>query len=243
MSVRRVLFDAGNSSVKWAIVEDGRWQADGRCEYAELSALKPKLTAGARCFVASVASPTHEAKLAALLQDAGTSVVWLKSEAAFADVTNGYRNPGQLGVDRWMCLLAARARNCGAMLVVSVGTAMTVDALSAGGEFLGGIIVPGVDLMRNALQQGTARVAPADGVWQAFPLCTADAAYSGIVAALCGAVQSQYGRLAALAGAAPGCLITGGGADELLRYLSVDAEHVPMLVLEGVDRVARMSGR
>lgn len=140
-----------------------------------------------------------------------------------------------------MCLLGARARTPRATLVVSAGTAMTIDALSAAGEFLGGLILPGMALMRSALQQGTARAAAPDGSWQAFPRCTADAAYSGIIAALLGAIRAQYDRLATRSGEPPGCLITGGGAEVLLPYLAIAAEHVPMLVLEGVDRVARES--
>ncbi len=241
MSGRRVLLDAGNSTLKWAVVESGQWRARGRCDYTELSALRPALTPDARCFVASVASRANEGKLAALLREAGSSATWLKSEAAFADVTNGYRDPSQLGVDRWMCLLGARARTPRATLVVSAGTAMTIDALSAAGEFLGGLILPGMALMRSALQQGTARAAAPDGSWQAFPRCTADAAYSGIIAALLGAIRAQYDRLATRSGEPPGCLITGGGAEVLLPYLAIAAEHVPMLVLEGVDRVARES--
>lgn len=238
MSRRRLLLDAGNSSLKWAVVEDGKWLAHDRSDYAELSFLEAELDAGSECFVASVASQVNEEKLAALLAAAGCSAVWLKSEAAFDEVTNGYRDPTQLGVDRWMCLLAARARCRAATLVVSAGTAMTVDALSGDGEFLGGLIVPGTALMQRALQQGTAGGAAPGGAWQAFPRSTADAAYSGMIAALCGAIEVQYARLTAREGTSPACLITGGGAETVLPHLTVDVEHVPMLVLEGVERVA-----
>ena len=243
MSRRRILLDAGNSSLKWAVVEGGKWLARGRSDYAELSALKAELDAGSACFVASVTSQVNEEKLATLLEVAGCPTVWLKSEAAFDDVTNGYRDPAQLGVDRWMCLLAARARRRAATLVVSAGTAMTVDALSGDGSFLGGLIVPGVALMQRALQQGTAGGAAPGGAWQAFPRCTADAAYSGIIAALCGAIEAQYARLAAREGVSPACLITGGAAETLLPHLTVEVEHVPRLVLEGIERAAGVWSR
>lgn len=236
---RRVLLDAGNSSLKWAVVEDGQWRAQGRSDYADLSVLKTQLTAGTACFIASVADPAHEREMAALLQVAGIAPTWLKTEAAFADVENAYLNPQQLGVDRWMGLIGARQRTREAVLVVSAGTAMTVDALSAAGEFLGGLIVPGVTLMRQALRQGTACVADTAGEWQVFPRSTADAVQSGIVGALCGAVARQHARLAETAGATPRCLLTGGDAGMLLRHLTVPAELVPALVLEGMDCVAR----
>ena len=239
MSGRRILLDAGNTSLKWAVVEGGQWRATGRSDYADGSALTDVLRSGTDCFIASVASAAHEQQLAARLDEVGIAPRWLAAEAGFGDVKNGYLDPHQLGVDRWMGLIAARQRTRDAVLVVSVGTAMTVDALSADGAFLGGVIVPGVRLMRQALQQGTARVDDAGGDWQAFPRTTADAVQSGIVAALCGAIAQQHARLAEIAGTAPRCLLTGGDAEKVLSHIRVPAEHVPALVLEGIDYVAR----
>lgn len=239
MSGRRLLLDAGNTRLKWAVVEDGHWHATGRSDYSDWSALTPQLKADTHCFVASVASPEHERRLATFLEAAGLAPVWLRAEARFGGVENRYSNPHQLGVDRWMGLIAARQRTDETALVVSVGTAMTVDALSAEGTFLGGLIVPGVHLMQQALQHGTARIDAAAGTWQAFPNATADAVRSGIVAALCGAIAQQHARLAELAGRAPRCLLTGGDAEKVLSHLRIPAEHVPALVLEGIDCVAR----
>jgi type III pantothenate kinase len=237
---RRLLIDAGNSSLKWAVVEDGQWRAQGRCDYTDWSALQVQLTTGTRCFIASVTDPVREKELAALLDEAGIAPSWLKAEANFADLQNSYLNPLQLGVDRWMGLIAARQRTHAPVLVVSVGTALTVDALAADGEFLGGVIVPGVPLMRQALLQGTAQVAEtAAGQWQAFPRTTADAVQSGIVAALCGTIQLQHARLAEVAATAPQCLLTGGDAGLVAPHLAVPAEQVPTLVLEGIECVAR----
>ena len=138
MNGRRLLIDAGNTRLKWAVVEDGHWCAQGNTDYADWAALKALLTPGTDCFIASVASAAHEQQLATLLGVAGISATWLTSEAGFAGVKNSYLNPLQLGVDRWMGLIAARQRTREPVLVVSVGTAMTVDALSAEGVFLGG---------------------------------------------------------------------------------------------------------
>lgn len=235
---RRLLIDAGNSRLKWVVVESGRWQMQGHCDYTEWSALTVQMTTGTRCYIASVTSSAHEQQLAARLVSAGLAASWLTAEAGFSDLKNTYINPQQLGVDRWMGLIAARRRTRDAVLVVSVGTAMTVDALSSDGVFRGGVIVPGTGLMRQALQQGTARVEVAAGHWQAFPRCTADAVESGIVAALCGAIQQQHARLAEASGRMPRCLLTGGDAGLLLPHLNISAEHVPELVLEGLDCVA-----
>lgn len=235
----RLLIDAGNSRLKWALVADGAWLARGVSGYEDWSALESQLETAPPCFIASVAGTGHEQALAARLAAAGCAATWLQAAAELAGVTNTYRSPRQLGVDRWMGLIAARQRCSGAVLVVSVGTAMTVDALSAGGVFLGGLIAPGAGLMRQALRQGTARVGESSGQWQAFPRATGDAVESGIVAALCGAIERQHAQLAEATAVAPRCLVTGGGAEAVLRHLRVAVEHVPDLVLEGIDLASR----
>lgn len=243
MNRRRLLIDAGNSTLKWAVVEAGEWRAQGRSDYADWAGLKAELTTGTDCYIASVTDSAREQQLAALLDEAGIAPSWLKAEADFADLKNTYLNPQQLGVDRWMGLIAARQRTREPVLVVSVGTAMTVDALNVDGVFLGGVIVPGVTLMRQALRQGTAQIADSTGECQAFPRNTADAVESGIVAALCGAIERQHARLAKAAGVTPRCLLTGGDAGMVHAQLSVAAERVPSLVLEGMDCVARGGAR
>jgi type III pantothenate kinase len=239
MNKRRLLLDAGNTRLKWAVVEDGVWQAHGSADYADLSALSQALTTTTECYIASVTRSQHENQVSALLAPFSIVPKWLKAEARFSDVSNNYSDPQQLGVDRWMSLIAARQRTHAPALVVSAGTAMTVDALSADGEFLGGLIVPGFAMMQQALQQGTSQVSEVAGVWQAFPRNTADAVQSGVVAAMCGAIRLQQARLAALAECAPNCFLTGGEAGKLLPHLGMPAEYVPALVLEGIDCVAR----
>jgi type III pantothenate kinase len=239
MSATRLLLDAGNTRLKWAMVEGEQWRGQGSASYSDLSALARVLTLGAVCYIASVARAQHEDRINSLLAPFAITPTWLVAEAGFLDVRNGYTQPQQLGVDRWMGLIAARRRTQQPTLVVSVGTAMTVDALAGDGMFLGGLIVPGVAMMRQALQHGTARVAKGSGTWQAFPHSTSDAVESGIVAALCGAIQMQHARLAEAVGMMPHCILTGGDAGKLLLHLEVAVEHAPVLVLEGRDRVAR----
>lgn len=238
MSQRVLLIDAGNSTLKWAAVDAGQWRAQGRSDYADWAGLKAELTPDATCFIASVTDPAREAALAALLNEAGLAAAWLKAEVGFGDLKNSYRDPQQLGVDRWMGLIGARQRTHDPVVVVSAGTAMTVDALAADGVFLGGVIVPGFKLMRQALQQGTAQVADVAGEMQAFPHTTADAVHSGILAALCGAIRQQYAQLAEAAGQPPRCLLTGGDAAMLLPSLNLPGELAPALILEGIHCVA-----
>jgi len=239
MNSRRLLLDAGNTRLKWAVVEDGKWLAQGSAPYNDLSAITPVLQQQATCYIASVVRTQHEVQIAALLASHSLTPIWLTTESTFSDVSNTYLIPLQLGVDRWMGLLASRQRSQVATLVVSVGTAMTVDALSGEGEFLGGLIVPGIVLMQQALQQGTSNVAEVSGICQAFPRTTADAVQSGIISALCGAIQRQFEHLTKVAGKPPRVILTGGDAEALLPFLDMQVEWVPLLVLEGMERVTR----
>lgn len=235
----RLLLDAGNSRLKWALARDRGWEAQGELSYGELAQLADVSGRADCCVVASVTSGVNEGALRTLLRDAGVSTSWLSADAPYDGVTNGYADPAQLGVDRWMAAIAGYTCAGGPLLIVSVGTAMTVDAVSADGVFMGGLIIPGPRLMQQAIEHGTARVEVETGLWADFPTTSADAVHSGIVAALAGAVLLQHGRLEAAAGTAPRCFLTGGGAALLRPHLPVAADWVPNLVLEGIDLISR----
>ncbi len=235
----RLLVDAGNTRLKWVRVENGAWQVPGQAGYDDLSAFSACLQAGIPAWLASVASDTNEQRVMHCLAEAGASVRRLTAAPRFDDLVNGYVPPGHLGVDRWMALIAARARTREPVIVVSAGTALTVDALDDTGRFIGGVIVPGRVLMRQALLSGTARVRVQPGYLRDFPVCTEDAVESGLIRALLGTIRAQHDGLAALTGGPPRCLLTGGDAPELLAHLEGRVQHVPALVLEGVDSVAR----
>ncbi|SPE25658.1 exported hypothetical protein [Burkholderiales bacterium] len=90
------------------------------------------------------------------------AVEWLGAAAGFDHdrivLRNCYRDPLQLGPDRWHALIGARARFAhGTLAVINAGTATTIDGLGEDGAFFGGVIVPGLELMRASL----ARARPA----------------------------------------------------------------------------------
>lgn len=238
MSMRRILIDAGNTRLKWAVIEAGTWHSHGHADYTDLTSLHKQLQPGSACHIASVASKQHEEQIAASLAPFLIEPEWMKSTAQFADLKNGYAEPQQLGVDRWMGLIAARRRSKRAVLVVSMGTAMTVDAISAEGNYLGGLIVPGLHLMRQGLLQGTACVTEGAGSFKPFPLNTADGVESGIMSALCGAIDRQCAHIAAITGVEPVCFMTGGDAAQVASHLTLTIESVPLLILEGIAAVA-----
>ncbi|MFN3716781.1 MAG: type III pantothenate kinase [Thiobacillus sp.] len=235
----RLLVDAGNSRVKWVVVDGETWSTPGQACYDDLTGFSASLRPGMCVYLACVASDAQRARLYGCLNAVRLTVHELRAGERFGALENGYAQPGQLGVDRWMALIGARARTQSPVLVVSAGTALTVDSLTASGRFLGGLIVPGRTLMRHALQAGAARVGPDRGDKRDFPVCTADAVESGIAEAMAGAVRAQRDRLARVAGCMPRCFVTGGDARDLMASLDWPAEHLPALVLEGMDWAAK----
>ena len=235
--------DLGNTRVKWALHPGGlpvagRFIAGGAVDLDDIDSLPERcqpagpLSRIAACSVAGSAADAAIERLAARL---AVPLQRVQPTAIAAGVRNLYGVPGNLGADRWAALVAARARSRGAALVVDAGTAMTVDALAADGRFLGGLIVPGYDLMRSALARATARLPVAAGRFDPFPRSTDDAIVTGALQAMAGAVSRTRDALLAAGESAPQLVLTGGSAPLLLPVLEGFAPlHVPSLVLEGV---------
>jgi type III pantothenate kinase len=168
---------------------------------------------------------------------------WVVPSALEAGVINGYDHPSRLGADRWVALIGARwhvlsrgpARP---VLVVMVGTAVTVDALDTGGRFLGGLILPGFGLMLKALEMGTAGLKVPTGDVVEFPTNTSDALMSGGAYAIAGAVRRQYRRLQARCGQDPLVLMGGGAAVKLAPITDLPLETVDTLIFDGLVAIA-----
>lgn len=232
-----LLLDMGNSRCKWARVEHGVWLRQGVLENAELERLPTvigELPAHTRVVVSNVAGELVAATLREQLSALQCEPTFIRAEAERCGVRNGYREPQRLGSDRWAALIAAHHRVTGACLVVNCGTATTVDALTAQGEFLGGLILPGLSLMSSSLSANTAQLAEREGELQDFPRDTADAMLSGAVRATQGAILHQFALLQQREGSAC-CVISGGASSKVTHGLSVPCEHDAHVVLHGLQ--------
>ena len=169
--------------------------------------------------------------------------LWLHGEAERCGVRSRYERPEQLGPDRWAALIAAHALEPGrACLVVNAGTCTTVDMLSAQGEFAGGVILPGIDLMRFVLHEHTGRLPLQEGSFREAPRNTFDAIETGCRHAQAGAVERMFRAL----GPGSACLVSGGGGPALIERLAegtaasgagLPCRYVENLVLEGLARI------
>ncbi|MDR3351834.1 MAG: type III pantothenate kinase [Zoogloeaceae bacterium] len=231
-------FDAGNSRLKWGLADAGGWRGQGWAEWSRLDRLAAQIhtwPALRENLWVSVAHPELEARLLALLAAVLPDVPLrrIHATAQAGGVTNGYSAPATLGADRWCALIGARALERRACLVVMAGTATTVDSLDAAGNFLGGMILPGIQMMKESLARGTARLPLADGAPAPFPRDTQSAIATGCLEAQAGAIERAFSRLPDAA-----CCILSGGATPLLApRLSLPLLQRPNLVLEGMRRI------
>lgn len=235
--------DVGNTFSKWAFWEGGEVRLAGRRPTGDWSGLDPGDRPVRLAVVACVAGEPVAASLREALAARGIAMHWLRSGVSGHGVISEYAPPESLGVDRYAALVGARRRFGVACLVVGVGTALTVDVLTAEGRFPGGCIVPGPALMRAALKAGTAGVAPPEGEWRRFPASTASAVDSGITLALLGVVDTMRRRLAEREGGPLPPVVLHGGARNWIRpHLDGELHEVDTLVLEGLAWIARDLG-
>ncbi|WP_322404229.1 type III pantothenate kinase [Massilia luteola] len=241
-----LLVDAGNTRIKWAIAAldalPGDWTAHGAVAHAELDRLQAAWAGHGltRAVVSNVAGHAMQAQLTALLAPLLPAAPdWFTARAELNGLRNRYRNPAQLGSDRFAAALGARCLAPGQALVVATcGTATTVDAVTAAGDFLGGMILPGLGLMLGALARGTAQlpqVAPGERHMAppVFADHTSDAILSGCLAAQAGAIERACAALPADL-----CIISGGAAASVAPLLSVPHWMLDNIVLVGLHAAA-----
>jgi type III pantothenate kinase len=240
-----LLVDAGNTRVKWALAQEGAapgdWLAHGAVVHAGLDGLREAWTAYGvtRAIVSNVAGAALRERLAALLARLWPALQpeWFTAQAELAGLRNRYRNPAQLGADRFAAALGARTLvPATALVVATCGTATTVDAVSADGEFLGGMILPGLGLMLDSLARGTAQL-PETSAQAVLPPVfadnTLDAIRSGCISAQAGAIERAVASLPAEL-----CIVSGGAAGHVAPALSVPYRMLDNIVLVGLHAAA-----
>lgn len=233
--------DCGNSRVKWGLHRGGRWRGGGTVGVSDLASLGKRwrgVGVEDTIVVANVAGRGVKARLEQILGRRSAAPIWVRATRQACGVTNRYHRPAQLGADRWAALVGAWSMVRGPCLVVGAGTATTADILRSDGTFAGGVIIPGVDLMKRSLARGTAGLDLAKGRHAAVPRNTADAIETGCVLAQAGAIERMFEMTE------PGavCVISGGAAGQIARRLGMPLRLVDNLVLEGLVRIAQEAG-
>lgn len=250
-----LLIDIGNTNLHWARHDDGglgpmQCLRHERGTPLDLLAAWEVLDRPGRVLVSNVAGETVAGAVARVVR------AYWGLEAQFAvpsreclGVRVAYPEPTRLGVDRWLALLAAHGRGPGSALILDAGTAATFDLLLADGQHLGGLILPGLNMMRNSLLTGTQipRTEP-EAAADPWATDTGAAVFTGSLHALAALAERTYDRLCELSTPAPGqpevvpptLLLTGGNGPQIRPLISRPLEEVPDLVLRGLARLATL---
>jgi type III pantothenate kinase len=246
--------DAGNSRVKWGWLEsDGdsgyRWSSISTVSLIEFAASSDHVNPFSvthetpeGIVISNVAGEGAQTLLVNWTSIFDAEPLWLHGERERCGVKSRYERPEQLGPDRWAALVAARGLHNGASLVVNAGTATTVDMLAEDGTFLGGAILPGVELMRFVLHEHTGRLPIQEGSFRDMPRNTLDAIETGCRQAQAGAIERMYRTFRELDGN-PLCIIGGGAGVALMEQLASPRRYVENLVLDGLARIALDEGK
>lgn len=259
-----LLLDVGNSFIKWAWLEPS-WlkrkqkglptleDADECLHVGEdllsvLDAAWATLPKPSHVWISNVAGEALQNCLQDRIKqqwDCPVSIALTESRSG--SVINAYSEPSQMGVDRWLGLLAANVSGSGPRAVIDCGSAMTVDAISAEGQHLGGLILPGLKMMRDSLYadaDGVAKTQTTEAVpGMLFANNTSTAVDVGCHYSLVAFIERVIGDMNKELGKDLTCLIIGGDAEEVTPLLSVDVEHHDLLVLQGLAVYANRNGK
>ena len=245
--------DIGNTRLKWALYASPIPEAKPLAQGAEFLENIDKLADGVwaalphplRVLGCVVAGDAIKRRVEAQLELWDVTPQWVVASDTEAGLTNGYGHPSRLGADRWVAMIGAyhrmRARGLHRpIVVVMVGTAVTVEAISQDGRFLGGLILPGHGIMLRALESGTAGLHVPTGEVCPFPTNTSDALTSGGTYAIAGAVECMVQHVRQRCGEEPLCTMTGGAGWKMAPSMTRPFELVDNLIFDGLLVIAQL---
>lgn len=251
-----IAIDIGNSRIKWAHYKHGVRQLGGVCAYSVaefemcIGGLNIPLHYGG-IFISLVAGDEIKNRLEHWLASQGCSEYeFVVVSAEMAGIKCAYKQPGKLGIDRWLAMIAgyhheSRAEGEG-LCVLDCGTAITLDYVNAEGRHLGGWIMPGYQTMLHSLASSAAKLEiperlPADISQLADN--TADAITRGTASLLVHGLSTLLAEKSAQLGSRRCCIVTGGDAGWISENLQQSCIYEPELVLQGLERMSRQSLR
>ncbi len=245
-----LVIDVGNTRLKWAWLTSTGLSDQQAVMHRDA---KPGIWTAAlfesgqkpsRVLVSNVAGPAMAKMLTKLTKKVfRVNVEFVTAAAQFDGLTSGYLDPKLLGADRWLSLIAAWTKTHSALCVVDAGTAVKVDSVDASGQHLGGLIVPGIHMMREILMSKTSDIAKAaehstPSLAGILANNTMGAVSRGAVFALAGMADRASEVIEQSTGVKPKLFITGGDAGMITGTMRTRGEIVPDLVLQGLAVIA-----
>ena len=238
-----LLIDIGNTKTKWMLrdsksiyKQDTFFTEDIDQDHFEFDEKIKKI------LISNVAGFEKEAILKINLKNFSCPFEFIKPDKKYKYLLNGYQEPATLGADRWLSALSISHDIKKPAVIISVGTAVTIDYVSYDQKnnrhtFEGGVILPGLHLTKNTLSNDTADLKNGEGVFQMPPIDTANAIQSGFILSVLGNIKSFF-ELASNQLKDVVIILSGGDAElihqhmdeDLKKYVSIKKD----LVLEGL---------
>lgn len=249
-----LLFDIGNTRIKWAALDARGIGVQSAQVYSDWDEAKFSVAVldsserPDRVLVSNVGG----VRIASVVRDSirqrwGIEAEFVGTTAAACGVRNAYPEPANLGVDRWLGVIAAHQLKKRLTCIVGIGTAMTIDGVDAKGQHLGGVIVPGPDLMVASLLRNTSDIARRAEQGSSSDALFADntlgAIHQGSAHALAALIERAMASMQEQTGEIPSLILTGGFAPTVGRLIHLQYEQMPDLVLQGLARFAAADAR
>ncbi len=256
-----LLIDAGNSRIKWASLcygksghgksGDGQLGPQSEILHSDIHKHGPGIlfdaltTVPDRVLVSNVAGESLEkALMLAVREQYDVQAEFVQTSMEACGIRNGYGDPKQMGVDRWVAMIGARAHCAAPVCVIDAGTAVTIDVLDKKGVHLGGLIAPGFHLMAAALNKSTSDIDISPGLpdengaflGHSTQEAIRKASYHAVVAF----VEQACTRIASEIKMPVARILTGGDGLILAAALNGKHEYIPELVLRGLKEIAEM---
>jgi type III pantothenate kinase len=236
----KLLIDFGNTRCKWVLIVENEWQSVNSFAHHGQNIIEAMhkhlpLKEVHEIHIVSVLGDAFETDCQRTLEDI-VSCNFYHSQADAHSIQLAYATPTSYGADRFAALVAAHQHGSGDKIIVDCGTALTIDVLKHSGQHLGGLIIPGMTMMCDSLCKQTANLMIDENPTEARLLAgnTKEAIYSGTV------MLANYGLLGIIQQLQEDLdqakiILTGGEANKMFTLDSIDINHKPNLVLEGLE--------
>lgn len=228
-----LLIDVGNTNAKYCIAKDDDYQD---ITYEQALNWLPNIN---KIAVAQVASNDEADRLLSIANSRGIYIYHAEVSIEDLGIKCGYSNHKNLGIDRWLGILAAELLfPMQQLIVVDAGTALTIDCLTRDKKHLGGWIIPGVDLMQSSIVQRAPKVFKGDNSnFEYFGTDTPSAVENGSLLTCIGAIHHAAALLTTQTGKDSKLIITGGDKKRLSEHLDLPHVTYDNLVFIGLNRL------
>jgi len=237
----KLLVDVGNTRVKWrclgknGLFDGGQLVHNGNLSYSVLNEAWRSIEAPSSVWCVNVGGAQVVATISQWSSSQwGVECSFVTATKNLGNVTNGYHEPERLGADRWMALVGAARIRLGACCIADCGTAVTIDGLNARHEHIGGLILPGLNMMPQCVSRNTAEVSFRKGEVTYFGRDTASCLASGALQSITATLERMAGLMEQELSSPVHRIITGGDASQILPWLRNDWHYEPDLIFHGL---------